>query len=93
MLHQHLADKLGEEAVFAVMAEHNLNSYNTRCNDREIDRLKRATWVHGIVGGILKGGECIEYQWEFSAQYVWVSNYCRKWSAVMTFAKVSIERD
>lgn len=59
VLHQHLADMLVEEAVLAVMAEHSLNSYNTHCNDREIDRLKQATWVRGIVGGILKGGECI----------------------------------
>lgn len=59
VLHQHPADTPGEEAAFAVMAEHSLNSYNTRCDAREIDRLKQVSWVCGIVGGIAKEAPCM----------------------------------
>lgn len=52
LLPQHLADMLGQDAAFAVMPEHSRNSYNTHCNDRKIDILKRATLVHEILCGI-----------------------------------------
>lgn len=61
LLHQHLADIQEEETVFAVMAEHSVNSYHTHSNDKKkkkkADREKHTTWIHAIAGLILQEGE------------------------------------
>lgn len=84
VLHQRLADTLGEEAVFAVMAEHSLNPYSralqwqrrrqTEASDFDSWNSRRDTECMGRV-----------------SEYVCVSKYYCMWSAVLTF-QVCAER-
>lgn len=84
VLHQRLADTLGEEAVFAVMAEHSLNPYSRALQwqrRRPTEESDFDSW------NSRQDTECMGR----ASEYVCISKYCCMWSAVLTF-QVCAER-